>query len=779
MPSRKRPVTTAPPAAAPASAAFRFRFLPAIGAMALLLTFLLISNGPRWHPDDGNQQAGKAEQAEQAEQVSPPTAPPVPVSAHYVGAGACSGCHTAAAQEWQQSDHAHAMLEVGDDTVRGDFSGATLRDRQHEARFFSRDGKRFVHTEGADGTPGDFEVRYTFGWYPLQQYLVDVGQGRLQALPFAWDSRSRDEGGERWFHLYAGQAPQPGESLHWTGRDQNWNFMCASCHSTNLQKRYDAHEGRFDTRWTDIAVACEACHGPGSNHVEWAKQGHQDGAADKGLTVSRAAAGEWAFTTPDQPIARWTGADRRAAMEPCFACHSRRREIANPLSAAVPLLDQTVPSLLEPGLYSADGQIDGEVFEYGSFLQSRMYRAGVICQDCHQPHSGKLRRSGNALCTQCHAPASFDTPAHHHHEAGSKGSLCVDCHMAGKTYMGVDFRRDHSFRLPRPDLSETLGTPNACNGCHQDRPASWAAAQVHAWVGEPGREHAPVAAALTAAREHRRDGGTPLLALLDHPDASPIVRATAIAALADYPGPATRQKLQAAAIDREPLVRLAAVQASRLLPAEEQQRLLLARLNDPMRAVRIEAARIAVGIPDERLDSSERARRDAVVQELVASETIHLDRPESHLNLALIDLARGDVAAAESSLQQALRMDPGFVPARINLADLYRASARDGEVEPLLHEGLRLAPDSADLKHALGLLAVRQGKRAAALVLLAEAASLAPDNPRYAYVHAVALLDSGNPAEALAVARDALERTPNDPALAQLLAQLEAGAPRH
>ncbi|MCB1632584.1 MAG: tetratricopeptide repeat protein, partial [Pseudomonadales bacterium] len=240
-----------------------------------------------------------------------------------------------------------------------------------------------------------------------------------------------------------------------------------------------------------------------------------------------------------------------------------------------------------------------------------------------------------------------------------------------------------------------------------------------------------------------------------------------------------RQKLQAAAIDREPLVRLAAVQASRLLPAEEQQRLLLARLNDPMRAVRIEAARIAVGIPDERLDSSERARRDAVVQELVASETIHLDRPESHLNLALIDLARGDVAAAESSLQQALRMDPGFVPARINLADLYRASARDGEVEPLLHEGLRLAPDSADLKHALGLLAVRQGKRAAALVLLAEAASLAPDNPRYAYVHAVALLDSGNPAEALAVARDALERTPNDPALAQLLAQLEAGAPRH
>lgn len=696
----------------------------------------------------------------------------VAAAAQFVGTEACVGCHEAEAQEWRTSDHAHAMQEPGDDAVRGDFSGVTLRTGEQEARFFRRDGKPFVRTEGADGEPADFEVRYTFGWYPLQQYLVDLGRGRLQALPFAWDSRPAAEGGQRWFHLYAHALPQPGDSLHWTGRDQNWNFMCASCHSTNLEKRYDAATDRFDTRWSDLNVACEACHGPGSAHLAWAQGDGAQRKGPNGLAVPPPATGRWEFATPGAGIAHWSGGDRRAAMEPCFVCHSRRREIANPLRADVPLLDQAVPSLLEPGLYTADARIDDEVFEYGSFLHSRMYRAGVICHDCHQPHSGTLRQRGNQLCAQCHAPASFDTPAHHHHAAGGPGSQCVDCHMSGKTYMGVDFRRDHGFHVPRPDLGRQPGTPDACTGCHQEQGPDWAAARVRDWAGGAARAGAPVAHALTAAREHRVDGAAALLALLEHPAGSAIARATAVAALADYPGPPAREQVRRAAHDTEPLLRLAALRALRVLPEDEQIGLLSGLLGDATRAVRIEAARIAVAIPEGRLDAAARARRDAAVEELVASETIHLDRPEAHLNLALVHLSQGHTGDAEAALKQALAMDAGFVPARVNLADLYRATGRDTEAGPLLEEGLRGTPDSPDLKHTLGLLRVRQGERAAALELLAAAARAAPDNARYAYVYAVALTDSGRVVEAATVARDALARTPNDAALTQLLQQL-------
>lgn len=767
MPRRKRSPAKRPPAA-PVPAR-RPRSLPravVVGSMALLLIAVTVWC---WMPTDRSVPPAppRAHAAAVASAPSPP-----PAAAQFVGTSACVACHEEAAREWRASDHAHAMLEPSDEALRGDFSGVTLRTGEHETRFFRRDGKPFVRTEGADGKPADFAIRYTFGWYPLQQYLVDLGRGRLQALPVAWDARPASEGGQRWFHLYASAPPPPGDSLHWTGRDQNWNFMCASCHSTNLEKRYDAAADRFDTRWSDINVGCEACHGPGSAHIAWAQGSGAQRAGPNGLRVPPPAAGRWEFATPGAGIAHWSGGDRRAAMEPCFACHSRRREIANPLRADVPLLDQTVPSLLEPGLYTADGQIEDEVFEYGSFLHSRMYRAGVICQDCHRPHSGTLRERGNALCAQCHAPASFDTPVHHHHPAGGPGSQCVDCHMSGKTYMGVDFRRDHSFRVPRPDQGQRLGTPDACTGCHRDQAPDWAAARVRDWVGAAARADAPVAEALTASRQHRLDGAPALLALLEHPAGSVIARATAVAALADYPGPPSREQVRRAAHDAEPLLRLAALRALRVLPEDEQIRLLAGLLGDTTRAVRDEAARIAVAIPAERLDANARERREVAVAELVASETIHLDRPEAHLNLALIDLARGRFGDAETALKRALAMDAGFVPARVNLADLYRATGRDPEAGPLLEEGLRRTPDSPDLSHTLGLLRVRQGERAAALELLAAAAQAAPDNPRYAYVHAVALADSGRVAEAAAVARAALARTPNDAALAQLLDSL-------
>lgn len=193
---------------------------------------------------------------------------------------------------------------------------------------------------------------------------------------------------------------------------------------------------------------------------------------------------------PQTGIARRTEKLVSTELDTCAACHSRRKVITKNPVPGEPYLDGYLPALLEPGLHHADGQIDGEVYEYGSFLQSRMSAAGVTCSNCHDPHSAKLRAEGNALCGQCHMPAKFDSAEHHHHQPGNAGAQCVNCHMPTKTYMVVDIRRDHSFRVPRPDLSVALGTPNACTQCHAEHSAEWAAQTVAGWF-PGGRQTTP------------------------------------------------------------------------------------------------------------------------------------------------------------------------------------------------------------------------------------------------------------------------------------------------
>ena len=352
-----------------------------------------------------------------------------------------------------------------------------------------------VRTDGHDGALHEYPIAYTFGVYPLQQYLIAMPRGRLRALGIAWDSRPKDQGGQRWFHLYPDQKLPAGDRLHWTGPDQTWNYQCADCHSTDLKKNYDLAANSYATGWTDVDVSCEACHGPGSRHVAWATSGDK---ADPKDRPDRMGLADWLKATdhgrwemnPETGIARRTEKLSSNELDTCAACHSRRKVIARTPTPGEPYLASYLPVLLEPGFYYADGQIDGEVYEYGSFLQSRMHAAGVTCSDCHDPHSAKLRASGNTLCAQCHSPAKFDVAEHHQHQPGGAGAQCVNCHMPTRTYMVVDVRRDHSLRVPRPDLSVSLGTPNACTQCHAERSAQWAAERVAGWYPR-GRQTTP------------------------------------------------------------------------------------------------------------------------------------------------------------------------------------------------------------------------------------------------------------------------------------------------
>ncbi|MGH8863030.1 MAG: tetratricopeptide repeat protein, partial [Burkholderiales bacterium] len=705
----------------------------------------------------------------------------VAAAPHYVGRETCAECHAKQQAAWTGSHHDLAMQEATDATVLGDFHDVHFTHFGVTSDIFRRDGRFMVRTDGSDGKLADFEVRYTFGVEPLQQYLVEMPGGRLQALPVAWDSRPQEQGGQRWFHLYPDEAIGHDDELHWTRPQQNWNYMCAECHSTNLQRNYDAAKRTYATTWSEIDVSCEACHGPGSNHVAWAKDpdsSKDDDASNKGLVVrlDERRGVTWTIDASNGKPVRSKARLSAREIDTCARCHSRRGQIWDAYVPGRPIGETHRVALLDSELYYPDGQIHDEVYEYGSFLQSRMHAAGVTCGDCHEPHSLKLRAPGSAVCLTCHQTAKYQSSAHHHHASDSTGAQCIECHMPGRNYMVVDQRRDHSLSIPRPDLSATLGTPDACTSCHTNRKPGWAAAKLREWFGKT-----PIGLQRYGEIFHDGDiaaaGTRERLLTLAQDDSQPgIARASALARLDRIPGPEAMAKLATLLKDPDPLVRRAAVAAHYLLPVEMRSG-LVAMLDDPVRDVRLEAVPLILDVPREKLQPGQLASRDRAIAEYESSQRVNADRPESHVNLGLLWAGLGQADEAQAAFKEALSIDSRFVPAAVNLADLHRAFSQEAEAEAVLRKGLEASPDAAALHHALGLLLVRTGRSQQALDELQQAAAHATESARYGYVYAVALENSGRRAEAIKVLRSLLSRRPNDRDALWALAtwQLESG----
>lgn len=690
-------------------------------------------------------------------------------TATYVGQERCAECHAEQTKAWRSSHHAQAMQVATDSTVLGNFHDTHFAKDGVQSSFFRKDGKFYVNTPGPDDKPSNFEFTYTFGVYPLQQYLVPFSRGQLQSFVVAWDSRSKQDNGQRWFDLYPDQRIRAGNPLHWTGRNQVWNYMCAECHSTNLRKNYDLATDTYATSWSEINVSCETCHGPGSNHVAWAQSHTSDSyknqGASHGLIVDLATSrGSWAGSEPDTGTMHWKGQPRsHTEVQTCAPCHSRRHPITSAAQPGQPFLSGYMPSLLEEGVYYADGQILEEDYEWGSFVQSKMYREGVSCSDCHDPHAAKLPQvSLNAVCGKCHSLAKFGSEQHHHHKADSAGALCVNCHMPTRAYMVIDIRRDHSFRVPRPDFSIAYGTPNACNQCHKDKSSAWAADAVRKWYGPNRRQEEHFVAALDAGRRGLPNAEAALTELISDTSKPGIARATALNLLPQYLTPTGLPAVRAALRDGDPLVRTEAVQALEPLAAAERVKMAAPLLADPIRSVRIEAARLLAGTQANLLQESQKTALDRAISELIASEMVSAERPENHVNLALLYVQMGRTGDAESELQTALRLDPNFVPAMVNLADLYRMQQRDDEGQKWLEKAIAVAPNAAEPIHAFGLLKIRQKKYLEALDLLAKAATLQPSNVRYSYVYAVALNSSGQLDRAITVLENAHRIRPAD-----------------
>jgi len=691
-------------------------------------------------------------------------------TAAFVDEQQCAGCHVAQAAAWRGSHHSLAMQPATPATVLGDFNDRTFSGSGSSARF-TRDahGRFLVRTQGPDGLTADFPVRYAFGVAPLQQYLLALPRGRLQALSIAWDVEA-----QKWFHLYPREVIGPNDFLHWTQPAQNWNFMCAECHSTDVRKNYNPALDAYATTWSQINVGCQACHGPASRHVQWATHAHGGppvDAAHAGLAVDLGAA------------------DSATQIDACARCHSRRSVIAPTYEYGKRLLDFYRPVLLEEALYRPDGQQQDEVYEYGSFLQSKMARKGLRCSDCHDPHSARLKSAGNALCVTCHNAAGaalrpgidgsglqrklYDSPEHFFHKAGQPGSRCIECHAPARSYMVVDARIDHSFRIPRPDLTLRIGTPNACNGCHAQRSPQWALAAI--------RRHHPDFATgphygdvLAAGRDASAGAVIRLRDLIGSDRYAPIVRASALRLLQRYPGAYSSELAAAVLHDGDALVRTEAVSGFEDFTIDERRRWLSPLLQDPVRAVRIEAARLLAPLAMQPIPGLTGA-----LGELEAGYTANFDRPEARAGLAELRMAEGRREEAGNLYREALRLWPESQETAINLAELLRLQGREREAEALLRRTLQQHAGDPVVLQALAYSLIRQQRRIEASALLERGARNGRD-AALSYLYGLALIDGGQPQRGVRVLEAALAHAPGDRNLLLALASQaqDSGAPQ-
>jgi len=616
----------------------------------------------------------------------------------YVGSETCVGCHEEVGRDWKGSHHALAWTLPDDFTVLGDFDDAVFQHKGIATKLRRRDDTFLVETEGLNRDQTEYEVVGVVGVAPLQQYLVKTEPGRMQALDIAWDAEHR-----HWYHLYPDQDLPPGDGLHWTSPYKTWNARCAECHATGFEKNYDPMSRTYTSTQAEIGVGCEACHGPGEAHLAWAEAPDTydatrwPGLTGLGFTI------EFMASASDTEI------------QQCAGCHSRREPLGdgNP-RPGTPFHDAYKLALLREGLYHADGQILEEVYVYGSFLQSRMYGRGVRCSNCHDPHSGELRGEGNAVCTQCHGLTGnpdfpsltlkdYDTPRHHFHEPGSSGAQCKSCHMIERIYMGIDGRRDHSFRIPRPDLSATLGTPSACSDCHDSRTAEWAAEAVASWFPDSVRRGEHVASAFAEVWKGKSDPPTisRLVEVASNRNLPMFLRASALEALRRYGSADVAEQTKAFLKDEDPLLRMAAVPLQ--LPASPEVRMQRLRplLADPLRVVRIEAVRglldlIAGGF----LAASDTSAQSAMMeyqQSLIAKA----DFPETQMAIAGTALTFREFTVAERAFSEAVRMDPQLVDSWVMIARLRAAQGDGAGAEDALRKALMYNPESAPLVELL------------------------------------------------------------------------------
>ena len=674
----------------------------------------------------------------------------------YVGEKSCVQCHSDEMHAWKDSHHDMSMMPADENSVKADFNNSTFHYNGITSTFYKKDGKFMVKSDGPDGKLHDYEIAYTFGIYPLQQYMIKFPDGKIQVLDPTWDNRPKEEGGQRWYHIHPDDNVTAEDPLHWTGPNMNWNYMCADCHSTNLKKNYDPQTKKYHTTYDVINVSCEACHGPASKHLEWT-QNQELNVTNRGFPVSFGSSNK-AWRERSATLKSYI---QEKELNTCAKCHSRRSQLDDDYVPGDNFHDHYLAVKLDNGLYFSDGKIDDEVYVYNSFLQSKMYAEGVTCTDCHDAHSLERKAVGDKVCFSCHQSDIYTKTSHHKHQEGSSGSSCIACHMPARTYMGIDSRNDHSFRVPRPDISlESKEVPNACNLCHTDKDASWSVNAMKHWYGKVPTGYQNFSHALKSLRNNDPEAPKLLYEVLKS-DASTLAKATVTEYLGRYPSRQTYVTALQMLRHSDPMVRRSALTALEAFPAQMRIKETFKMLEDPVKAVRIEAARQLMLFPTGDLDETRKKIYEEGLLEYKNTLIFTAERPETQLSIAQFYEAQEKLDEAKKAYEEALRLQPQFVPAYINYSHFLQNQGKEKEAKEILQEGIRILPDMAILHHSLGLWYARAKMHQAAQKSLKKAMELEKNNGRFAYVYAVSIGEK-NPQKAIEVLEKAYSEHQGD-----------------
>jgi tetratricopeptide (TPR) repeat protein len=663
------------------------------------------------------------------------------------------------------------MQRPSDKPVLGDFNDTSVEFHNIKSRFFIKANQYFIETLNKKGITQTFPVVYTFGFDPLQQYILDTGNGHMQAFNIAWDTRDKAQGGQRWFHLQPSETITNEHPFFWQRHFQNWNSRCAECHTTGYEKNYQAETNSYATQFAEATVGCESCHGPAVLHQTQAKSDTFD--SNKGFNQLLGKPPAWGFA-PEDPIANLVSGKNSQYIQQCADCHSRRLPIADKTRT----IDESPPdfhsvnvlSLLSANLYFDDGQIKDEVFVMGSFLQSKMAKAGVTCSNCHNPHSGQLTLPGNQTCTQCHSADTYDSEKHHQHQANSAGAQCVDCHMPARTYMQVDDRRDHSFVIPNADISNSTDSPNACLSCHQTKDLTWVKTQLANWGDKNLEAISTLAATDHWSNIHLLSGQEQVVfARQTLATTSPIVAAKLLEIINQQPN----QTSVSIAIEQlnsaQPLLRRAAIDVLRHLPPEQGYQYLYPMLEDPVKSVRFHATSLLASWLSQ-MPKTLLPNLDSVLQEYKTSLLVTADFPSSQISLAQLALAIGDNKTAQKHFEQALTIAPNLPLAMLAFADFWRQTNNQTNELAILEKALSLHTDFSDVLHQYGLFWVRKKEYKKATEWLVKASELIDAQPYYAYVAATALDSINRTKQAIELLINANQRWPHQTDLLYSLA---------
>ncbi|MPW35943.1 deca-heme c-type cytochrome [Vibrio sp. B1Z05] len=628
-------------------------------------------------------------------------------ASEYVGSDVCQSCHEQEHEQWQTSQHFDAMAEANSQTVKGNFDNQTVLFKGEKYHFSIEDGQYWVTLKDQQGQFNKYKVSYTFAIYPLQQYMVEFADGRVQLIPFAWDTRDKSDGGQRWFHLYP-EFDKPSDDFFWLNHGQNWNYMCADCHSTNLQKGYDSKLNRYNTTWSEINVGCEACHGPSAQHIKDNK-----------------------VATPYDVTGRDINSD-----PVCAQCHSRRIQLNE--DGLHPQFSQRHKlNLISSDLYYPDGQIFDEDYVYGSFLQSKMHKAGVTCSDCHNPHTAKIKLPEPQLCQQCHSAEQYNAEKHAHHPIGLETDKCSSCHMVEQNYMQVDWRKDHSFQIPRPELSDKTGAPNACTNCHQDQSNQWASEHLNQWFERDEKlTNSHFSLAFSEAESGNNSTNQALADIALDEDQAFIIRASALSRMQYFADSYSLNAINKLFNHPNQYIRQGVLDALIPQPIAQQKLVLKQLLNDPVLLIRSEAAASLIY-----LDSSELSKNpllNQVLSEYLEIQEYLSDRGANRSNIGDVAWLKGNLKDAEQHYLQAIIVEPNFVAPYLKLNNVYRTQNKQQQATSILAQGLKRQPNNEQLLYQYGLANIRLQKLDAAIASFEQLLTVVPNNAQYQFVTGLA-----------------------------------------